>query len=104
MYNIKKNIWELEKKIEEVTECFYQQRENEGYHNFELVFPDLIRVVDQVALLEKEQKITKAEFDLISTYLSNALQALEEKDVILLSDIMRYDLIEVLNNITATLQ
>lgn len=92
-------ISELEKRVEEISDSFYQQKEKEGYQLFEKLYPVLIRVVESILVIEDISKVTLEEKGKITECLMSALQSLENKDVVLVSDILRYDLMELLNSI-----
>lgn len=104
MNNLIDNIKKLDEMVIEVTDLFYQQKEKQGYQMVESLYTILIQVVDKLLIIDDELLIKKSEKDLISQYLMEALQSLENKDVILFADVLRYDLMELINSIADNLQ
>lgn len=88
---IRNDIEELNELINGLTDCFYQQKITEGYSKLEVMYPKLILIIDEIGLLEKNNDIVES-INNITDILNNTLQVLEKKDYILLSDILKYDL------------
>lgn len=82
--------------IETTSELFYQQNIQEGYAQLEQTLAILSGLAD--LLFEKDTDFVDCQIDSsrFSAILSDALGALEQKDTILLSDILQYDLKELL--------
>ncbi|HAB59324.1 MAG TPA: hypothetical protein DCE48_01170 [Lachnospiraceae bacterium] len=104
MDNLIEKINKLGDMVIEVTDSFYQQKEKQGYQMFESLYTTLIQVVDQLLIMDDELQIKKNEKNLISQYLIEALQSLENQDVILFADVLRYDVMGLINNIAGNLQ
>ena len=75
--------------IDEVTELFYQQKNNEALVKMEPIFVAISEISTQIVSLENDSSR-------ILEILVQALNALEEKDYILLADILNYDMTEEL--------
>lgn len=75
--------------IEETTTLFYQKKTDDGYQRLQATLEEIVGCVDQ---LYKQEDNKTNHSDKILNILSTAMTALENKDTILLSDILRYDL------------
>lgn len=102
MDNLIEKINKLDEMVIEVSDSFYQQKEKQGYQMFESLYTTLIQVIDQL-LTTEDLQIKENEKNLISQYLMKALQSLENQDAILFADVLRYDLMELINNIASNL-
>lgn len=96
---IRNNIMDLILNTEKMAICFYQQKKEEGYGKLDGVFNQLGNVMDEVALLKKERLDIHINIDCMNEALNHALLALQEKDTILFSDILNYELLEQFRNI-----
>jgi hypothetical protein len=85
----KKKIMTAMEAIEEVTLLFYQQKTKEGYNKLEAVLTDISGVIELLYALKKEELYRTNE---MLEILRAAMAALEKKDLILLSDILNYEL------------
>ena len=99
MKTIRNDIEELNKMIVKVTDCFYQQKLKEGYDKLEKLYPKLSAIINELGQLEIKDVVT-VNINNISNDLRNSLQALEYKDYVLLSDILKYDLMSELSYIS----
>lgn len=87
--------------IESITatnDCFYQGKSDEGYKRLQ---PCLTNIM--VALNTLTQQNITFDNDGFNVALSEALTAMEQKDVTLMADILQYDIIEKLEEIKASL-
>ncbi|MDF2944217.1 MAG: hypothetical protein K0S01_3075 [Herbinix sp.] len=91
----------LKSKIELVTGYFYQQKSQAGYR-------ELIGVIDDITLVSEllGMRISEPQIMVINNKLLNGLQelmnAMLQKDIVLLADIMSYDIMELLDEIMNT--
>lgn len=84
-------------KIEEVTDLFYQHKDHEGYLRLDEIIGHLMKLAEGLKeIVEEKPDINVQEF---LDILTEAMNALEERDTVLLSDIMQYDLTDQLNSI-----
>ena len=89
-------IKEAEEKIEEVTELLYQKKEQEVYikiHDLLGLFMELTDWV--VAAIQKGENVPYEE-ERFKRSLIEAMEAMEQKDMILFADILQYDIKEQL--------
>lgn len=88
-------IREVIESIEATTGQFYQQNIREGYTNLEQTLSSLSQLTNLINIddAKEENTLLANQFNDI---LKEALQALEQGDTILFSDILQYDLKELL--------
>lgn len=97
MEELKEKIDIASEKIEEASDLFYQHKDHEGYLRLDQVIGTLMELAEGLkqAVSENPELELNAE-DFLAT-LNEAVDALEERDTVLLSDILQYDLIEQLD-------
>lgn len=89
-------IESLKQKIELMADFFYKQK---SYGGFEV----LISIIDDLMVLSSELKALTDNADALSVYrelaarIQEITEALEQKDTILIADMMKYDIIELLD-------
>lgn len=97
MEDLKVKIEHAVAVITKVTTLFYQNRSQEAYLSIDEMLLGLQQVADLIfAYKEHLQKYDEQKFVGI---LSEALQALESKDTSLFSDLLQYEIVEILENI-----
>lgn len=89
-------IEELIQKIDNTTELFYQQKSSAGYKFLEEIIGELINLNDKFSGLQNDGFNINIDIDKLNNILSEAMAALEKRDTILLSDILNYELKELL--------
>jgi len=103
MNNVKEILITTITKIEKVTDLFYKQKNTEGYAELNSTLLNITTAIDQLFEYKLENNsITIDENKLISN-LTEAMHAMEEKDTILLADILQYEIMEQFKNIAKTL-
>ena len=78
----------LREELEQVTEMFYQQKSKDGYEKLQVLLADISLYVSGVQDEEQQQELLET--------LTEALDAMEQKDTTLLADILKYELLEKL--------
>ncbi len=85
--------------IRETTELFYQQKTKEAYAKMQDTLTCIVQVVDTL----HEYKCANEDFGLeetrIAASLTDAMNAMEAGDTVLLADILEYDFIEYLQEL-----
>ncbi len=84
--------------IEITSELFYQQNIQEGYSQLEQTLAILSGLADLLYAEDADSVDCQIDSSRFSAILSDALGALEQKDTVLLSDILQYDLKELLED------
>lgn len=99
MLEIKKEIQEVNKKIDEIVELFYQQKNEEAYGKLNIALADFIYIIEMIQK-QGNEKAQENAGDL-NDALKQALEAMEQKDNILLADILKYEVMEKLEDLSA---
>jgi hypothetical protein len=87
----------VEKTLEEVRESvdlFYQQKTGEALQQFDIVLGKVMTMVDTLFAYKEAHEGFALDEEKVKTALTEALGALEERDMILLADIIQYDFVE----------
>lgn len=96
----KKVIANTVQTVRETTELFYQQKVQEGYTKMQDTIAGIMQVVDVL----HDYKCAHEEFSLdearIAGSLTEAMNAMEAGDTVLLADILEYDFIEYLEELS----
>lgn len=103
MNTLKDEISALTMKLDKVAGYFYQQKPVEGYQGVELILKDIEDCFTKVVQYKAE--IGNLEFDemkFVKT-LGECVSAMEEKDTVLLADILSYDLRDSLEEVSEQL-
>jgi|InofroStandDraft_1065614.scaffolds.fasta_scaffold25860_1 hypothetical protein len=97
---VKKSV----KDIEEVVELFYQQKLQEALDQFQIVIGNIMTAIDTIFTFKAEHE--EFEFDeiKITSTLKDAMQALEDRDMVLLADILQYDYLEYMNELLENME
>lgn len=96
-------IDEIMAQIEQASDFFYQHKDHEGYNVLNGTIGSLLELAEQLKIFVREnQDVDLGEQEFLSV-LNEALNALEEKDTVLLSDILQYDLVEQLEGMKGIL-
>lgn len=103
MQTLKEEIQALSLKISAVTDYFYQQKMSEAYQGMELLLASLTSMVANLSSYQKEQKEFSYKQQDLLKILKEAMQALEEKDAVLLADILEYELKAFLESLESQL-
>lgn len=99
---------ELIKKIlEEVKESialFYQQKTEEALQQFGVVLGKVMTMVDTLFQYREKYDEFPIDEEKVKNSLTEALAALEEKDMILFADIMQYDFVEYIEDLVQSME
>lgn len=97
----KKIVEDTIQVIRETTELFYQQKVNEAYKKMQDTLTSILQTVDTL----HEYKCADEGFSLneerVAASLTEAMNAMEAGDTVLLADILEYDFIEYLQELLA---
>ncbi len=96
MEKLKENIKNIIDAIEVTTNLFYQQKNQEGFTELEGIIYLLNNMTNRVSEFELEGNYVNIDIVKINQILTDAMNALENLDTILLSDILNYELKEML--------
>lgn len=101
MNNIKEQIENAKNKIEEVTELFYQQKTADAYDQLEIVLTLITQIVDMIYDMDINPDIREENTKVLMGALQETLQAMEDKDSVLVADILKYEVEEKLEILVA---
>lgn len=98
MNYLAQRIGKLINTIEETNILFYQQKNGEAYQKLLIIIDDLLVIVDTI-----NNGISNHTYNLtdisLNGILEEVIRALEEKDPVLVADILQYELTEQLKEI-----
>jgi hypothetical protein len=92
---LKKQINQVIDDIGETTVLLYQQKSNQGYAKLGDLINSIITVTDEIFKYRQEHNIPTGDQKLINA-LTIAMNAMEDKDYVLLADILIYEIAEQL--------
>lgn len=95
---IRDEIKEVIRAIDETTALFYQQKNKEGYQMLDPTLKSIMTVVNMIFTIKTEINQIQIDEQKLNTVLGNAMKAIERGDTILLSDILHFDLRNMLDN------
>lgn len=90
--------------IRENTELFYQQKVAEGYAKMENTLAAILQAVDILHEYKNVHEEFNMEEERIAASLTEAMQAMEAGDTVLLADILEYDFVEYLQELLAEME
>jgi|SRR5690606_22841012 hypothetical protein len=92
----KDEITQVLNKIDTTTELFYQNRQQEGFEALFEIINLLSVIIDKIGKDQADGHAIPLQTEKLNGILLEALGALEQKDTVLLSDILKYELVEAL--------
>lgn len=81
-------------QIEQNMELFYQQKTSEALGEFQQVLTELIKMVDTLFEYRDNHDGFSLDEEKVKNALTEAMNALEEGDLILLADVIQYEFVE----------
>lgn len=87
----KRVITDASKAIEKNTTLFYQQKQTEGFELLDSTLGLLIQATNVIMESKVEKNEIYKDHEEFNVVLSNAMKAIENRDTILLSDILYFD-------------
>ncbi len=93
----------LNQKIDAVTELFYQQKEAQAYQGMAFLVDSMDKALQNILLYKSEHPEAEIDQVKIVSSLMEAMKAMEEKDTVLLADILNYELKETFTSIVEKL-
>lgn len=99
MADLKNELQDIIENIGELTDSFYQQDNENGYLKLYTMLGDMTTVVDNLFLYNNNNKDLIFDDTKLIGGLTDAMNALEKKDTVLLADILQYDILEQFNQI-----
>ncbi len=96
MGNLGERLRRTIQSIEDTTVCFYQNNEKEGYRRLGDTLQGLDEVIGEAELIGRDGEVFILDGDRVLEHLKEAVEALEQKDTLLLADILQYEITPLL--------
>lgn len=103
MEQIKQQIQQNISEINGVVELFYQQKTQEAYGQLDQVLGKLMATIEAAVTYQQEHTEVEIDINGLTEALKEALSAMEEKDAILMADVLKYEVIEKLEALIESL-
>lgn len=103
MEGLKEQVGKAVKDIDDVVEMFYQQKTQEAYLQLDPVLGQLMDTLASVITYAQEHPEAGIDVESLTEALKEALSAVEERDAILMADVLKYEVIEKLEDIAEKL-
>lgn len=94
MENIRQKIEQTISEIDMVVELFYQQKTQEAYTQLDPVLGNMMSAIEALMAYQQEHEELEIDVNSLTEALREALSAMEEKDAILMADVLKYEVIE----------
>lgn len=94
---IRESIVILKEEIGQISTSFYQRRDSEAYRALNKLIEKMLD------FMKKLGTITNKYTEMMNLILTEAVKALQNKDGVLIADLLKYDLDEILNQINVEL-
>lgn len=99
MAELREQIEQTGEQIEAVSELFYQQKNKEGYAQLEKIIVGVAQVVEMAYAAYQGDEAVTAKIQKLTATLQETMEAMEDKDTILLADMLKYELLEQLETL-----
>ncbi len=100
----KEIVLEVLQKIEQNMELFYQQKNMEALGEFQQVLVLMMNMVDAVFAYRDTHEGFELDEEKIKAALTEAMSALENNDYVLLADVIQYDFVEYMQELTEIME
>ena len=104
MSSEKEQIKNTINEVQEVVDLFYQQNDKDAFDKFLIVLEDMTKAIDNLAIYKNTNPGFTIDDKKIFSILSNAMEALESDDKVLLADILQYDFIEYIESLVEKME
>lgn len=99
MENLQDMIRGVIQETDEVVEMFYQQKVQEAYTRLDFVTQDMLKAIEVIFQYKAENENLDIDENSLLDSLKEVVSAIEEKDSILVADVLKYEVIERLEAI-----
>jgi KaiC/GvpD/RAD55 family RecA-like ATPase len=103
MASLKEQIEKSMAQMDDVVEMFYQQKTKEAYLQLDVVLGSFAENIASLCEYQQEHPEIGIDVEALTESLKEALSAMEERDAILVADVLKYELLEKLEGIAAVL-
>ena len=99
MKDLKKEIETVINDLDSIVEMFYQQKVQEAYSELNTALGKIMEITEVVQNYTAQNSDKEINMDIFLNALKETLSAMEERDVVLVADVLKYEVIEKLNDI-----
>lgn len=99
MKDLKKEIETVINDLDSIVEMFYQQKVQEAYSELNTALGKIMEITEVVQNYTAQNSDKEINMDILLNALNETLSAMEERDVVLVADVLKYEVIEKLNDI-----
>lgn len=99
MKDLKKDIETVINDLESIVEMFYQQKVQEAYSGLNTALGKIMEITEVVQNYTAQNSDKEIYMDDLLNALKETLSAMEERDVVLVADVLKYEVIEKLNDV-----
>lgn len=99
MKDLKKEIETVINDLDSIVEMFYQQKVQEAYSELNTALGNIMEITEVVQNYTAQNSDKEINMDILLNALKETLSAMEERDVVLVADVLKYEVIEKLNDI-----
>lgn len=99
MKDLKKDIETVINDLESIVEMFYQQKVLEAYSELNTALGKIMEITEVVQNYTAQNPDKEIYMDDLLNALKETLSAMEERDVVLVADVLKYEVIEKLNDV-----
>ena len=85
---------EITGNIKEITALFYQNNNQQALESMPVLLDNIIKMT---SVLDVNENVSEDDKNELVKVLTEALKAMEERDYVLLADVLQYDMMDVLN-------
>jgi hypothetical protein len=100
---MKEELSNIISKIQEISDMMYQQKQSEAFQHFSVLLSDLTTITEQFFTLKSQGLLEDFDEQKYLKILTDAMNALETRDDVMLADVLNYDLTEQLTMIKTQL-
>ena len=99
MKDLKKEIETVINDLDSIVEMFYQKKVQEAYSELNTALGKIMEITEVVQNYTAQNSDKEINMDILLNALKETLSAMEERDVVLVADVLKYEVIEKLNDI-----
>lgn len=92
MEQLRDDIKDTMQVLKKIAALLYQQKAQEGYAELDAALQCLLLTVSRMAAYQKDKENKIIDEELMNIALNEALKAIEQKDIVLLADILIFEL------------
>lgn len=100
----KEKIINTIEELQDVVDLFYQQNDQKAFEKMDVALLNVENAVDIFATYQIENPEFEIDMNKICDTLKQTMDALEKGDKVLVADILQYEFIEYLNDLSSTMQ